>query len=135
VLDNDGHIDDWMICDKLDAAFDTYRDDVLYKSGLDELRKTLSDEEMDALERFLVYPIYELIDCDGKKQPIKDFRRAVSNVVRLTAYLHRVAGLLEQHKQELQRQLNANNKTVYICVGIIGTLAVLILYFLSRWQL
>ena len=129
--DDHDYIDDGMI-DRLDAAFDNYRDDVLYKSGLDELRKTLSTEEFQALEQFLVYPIYDLVDCDGKKQPIKDFREALTNTVRLSAYLHRAAKLVGQQKQELQRQISTANKTVYICLGVIGTLVVVLLYLLSR---
>lgn len=115
--------------DRLDATFDDYREDVLFKSGLDELKSILSREEFDALERYLVYPIYDLVDFEGERIPSKSFRQSIENTVKIAAYLHRTVKQLAARKVDLERQITTANRTVYVCAGIIVTLLALIFCF------
>ena len=62
----DDYISDESMIDRLDAEFDKFRDDALHKPGMNELRQILSEEEFHALEQFVVYSIYDIVDFDGK---------------------------------------------------------------------
>jgi len=128
---NDSCPDDVVIddaaFDDLDAAFDDYREHILFQSGLDELQQILAEEEFRALEQFLVCPIYHLVDCDGEKRPIKHFRQSVENTVKVAAYLHRASSQIASRDADLKRRITRAKRTIYVCIGVIAALFVLVL--------
>lgn len=130
--DSDDEFIDNAFIDRLDAAFDDYLEDVLFKSGLDELKSILSSEEFDALERYLVYPIYDLVDFEGERIPSKSFRQSIESTVKIAAYLQRTLKQLAAREVYLERQMTIANRFGYVCAGIIVTLLALIFYFASN---